>query len=175
MCLIHIAFSLSLVLLPAPLPCPRPSPPSLSPGRGLRVVWLTENPKCSGNSLNSRLISVPLPTPDGPQITRGRRILSCETTADTAAGLRAHVQHKVMPVGWTIAQNTTPPPVLPRAAHLGDVVLGGKMTTGECIYVLRDKHAMDTAPQHIRDLILLPLRLSARSHAPRAWRRAPRS
>eukprot|EP00976_Prorocentrum_cordatum_P010604 211819-Prorocentrum_minimum.AAC.1 len=45
--------------------------PSTSPGRGARVVWLTEKPKRSGKSAISRVISVPLPTPDGPHTTIG--------------------------------------------------------------------------------------------------------
>jgi len=36
-------------------------------------VCETENPNSSGNSACSRAISVPLPTPLGPQITTGRR------------------------------------------------------------------------------------------------------
>eukprot|EP00961_Rhodomonas_salina_P150878 2031791-Rhodomonas_salina.2 len=41
----------------------------ISPGRGPLVVWLTLNPKASGNSFWSFSISVPFPTPDGPAIT----------------------------------------------------------------------------------------------------------
>lgn len=40
-----------------------------SPGRGKRVVWLMENPKRVSPSM-SLLMRVPLPTPDGPTMTR---------------------------------------------------------------------------------------------------------
>ena len=36
------------------------------------MVWETQKPKEPGKSFMSRAISVPLPTPDGPAITRGR-------------------------------------------------------------------------------------------------------
>jgi hypothetical protein len=46
-----------------------------SPSLGFLVVCETENPKTLGNSFNSWLTIVDLPTPEGPQMTRGRMTL----------------------------------------------------------------------------------------------------
>ena len=43
-----------------------------SPSLGFLVVWETENPNTLGNSFSKLFTMVLLPTPEGPQMTRGR-------------------------------------------------------------------------------------------------------
>mmetsp|Transcript_8861 Transcript_8861/g.25959 ORF Transcript_8861/g.25959 Transcript_8861/m.25959 type:complete len:304 (-) Transcript_8861:541-1452(-) len=62
--------------------------PSASPGRGPRVVCETLKPKRPGIAARSRSMSVPLPTPEGPQIISGcsSTVSVVSSVAGTGAG-----------------------------------------------------------------------------------------
>ena len=76
------------------------SRPSSSPGRGARVVCETEKPKWPGYASNSRLRSVDLPAPEGPETTMGRAASPARRTLWSTSHADAKAERDVRPTDW---------------------------------------------------------------------------
>ena len=78
------------------------------------MVWLQEKPKRAGYSPNKRRMSVPFPTPDGPEIIKGRRIAVPSTGWSKLLLLTLLVMPLLLPLPlpWLLPLLLLPPRVM---------------------------------------------------------------
>lgn len=78
------------------------------------MVWLQEKPKRAGYSPNKRRMRVPLPTPEGPEMIRGRRIAVPSTGWSKLLLLTLLVMPLLspLPLPWLLRLLLLPPRVM---------------------------------------------------------------